>query len=110
MSNITIIPKPVSLIITDGFFNLNEKVELLYDSGFYNEASYIKTIFPFKYGKNKNTVHLKKNVGLAVEEYLLSISNNKIIIESSCPKGQMHAIQSLRQLMPNNLKNKFTNP
>ena len=109
MSNTTIIPKPVSLIITDGFFNLNEKVELLYDSIFFNEASYIKTNFPFKYGKNKNTVHLKKNVGLAVEEYLLNISNNKIIIESSCPKGQMHAIQSLRQLMPNNLKNKFTN-
>ena len=109
MSNTTIIPKPVSLIITDGFFNLNEKVELLYDSIFFNEASYIKTNFPFKYGKNKNTVHLKKNVDLAIEEYLLNISNNKIIIESSCPKGQMHAIQSLRQLMPNNLKNKFTN-
>ena len=52
MSNTTIIPKPVRLIITDGFFNLNEKVELLYDSIFFNEASYIKTNFPFKYGKN----------------------------------------------------------
>ena len=52
MSDITIIPKPVSLIITDGFFNLNEKVELLYDSVFFNEASYIESNFPFKYGKN----------------------------------------------------------
>ena len=81
MNNATIIPKPVSLIIKDGFFNLNDKVEILYDSLFFSEASYVKSLFPFNYGKNKNTIHLKKNIDLANEEYLLKISNNKIIIE-----------------------------
>ena len=110
MNNATIIPKPVSVIIKDGFFNLNDKVEILYDSLFFSEASYVKSLFPFNYGKNKNTIHLKKNIDLANEEYLLKISNNKIIIESSSSKGQMHGIQSLRQLFPNKIKNKITNP
>ena len=48
----------------DGFFNLNDKVEILYDSLFFSEASYIKSLFPFNYGKNKNTIHLKQNIDL----------------------------------------------
>ena len=48
MNNATIIPKPVSVIIKDGFFNLNDKVEILYDSLFFSEASYVKSLFPFR--------------------------------------------------------------
>ena len=67
MNNATIIPKPVSLIIKDGVFNLNDKVEIIYDSLFFSEASYVKSLFPFNYGKNKNTIHLKRNIDLATE-------------------------------------------
>ena len=44
MNNATIIPKPVSLIIKDGVFNLNDKVEILYDSLFF-QKHYMLNLF-----------------------------------------------------------------
>ena len=104
----TIIPKPVHQSIKEGFFNLSEKTEVIFDSTFENEASYVKSELLINYGKNKNVIQLIKNKSLKEEEYFLSISKNKILIEASTAKGQMHGIQSIRQLIPRKTKNNTT--
>ena len=66
----TIIPKPVHQSIKEGFFNLSEKTEVIFDSTFENEASYVKSELLINYGQNKNVIQLIKNKSLKEEEYL----------------------------------------
>ena len=102
--NTSIIPKPVSQTINNGVFNLAEKIEIIYDSSFVNEVEYLKSNFPINEGSNQNFIRIEKNSLLKEEEYKLLIRTNEIIINASTPRGAMHAIQSLRQLLPNEIK------
>ena len=96
----TIIPKPQHSIQKNGFFNLGVYTNIKYDSLFSNEAKFLKNALQIKSKGAKNSIILKYNKNLLQEEYLLNISEEKIIIESSTGAGQIHAIQSLIQLIP----------
>ena len=96
----TIIPKPQHSIQKNGFFKLGVYTNIKYDSLFSNEAKFLKNALQIKPKGAKNSIILKYNKNLLQEEYLLNISEKKIIIESSTGAGQIHAIQSLIQLIP----------
>ena len=109
MDNSTIIPKPVKITSNEGIFNLSSHTKIEYDSCFYNEALFLEKVIPIKTGGTKNSITLKKNDLLAKEEYYLKIKKEGITLEASGPEGQMHAIQSLRQLIPIDYKDRLLN-
>jgi hexosaminidase len=102
VSNPTIIPKPVKMILNEGFYNWSSNAQIISDSLFVSEKKYFQKLFSIQDVKEKNTVYFKKNNLLLKEEYFLKISENQIIIEASSPNGIMHGIQSLRQIVPIN--------
>ena len=102
VSNPTIIPKPVKMILNEGFYNWSSSAQIISDSLFVSEKKYFQKIFSIQDVKEKNTIYFKKNNQLLKEEYFLKISENQIIIEASTPNGIMHGIQSLRQIVPIN--------
>ena len=102
VSNPTIIPKPVKMILNEGFYNWSSNAQIISDSLFFSEKEYFKKTFSVQDVKEKNKIYFKKNNLLLKEEYFLKISENQITIEASSPNGIMHAIQSLRQIVPIN--------
>ena len=102
VSNPTIIPKPVKMILNEGFYNWSSNAQIISDSLFVSEKKYFQKLFSIQDVKEKNTVYFKKNNLLLKEEYFLKILENQIIIEASSPNGIMHGIQSLRQIVPIN--------
>ena len=102
VSNPTIIPKPVKMILNEGFYNWSSNAQIISDSLFVSEKKYFQKLFSIQDVKEKNTIYFKKNNLLLKEEYFLKISENQITIEASSPNGIMHGIQSLRQIVPIN--------
>ena len=102
VSNPAIIPKPVKMILNEGFYNWSSNTKIISDSLFFSEKKYFQKLFSIQDVKEKNTVYFKKNNLLLKEEYFLKILENQIIIEASSPNGIMHGIQSLRQIVPIN--------
>jgi len=102
VSNPTIIPKPVKMILNEGFYNWSSNTQIISDSLFVSEKKYFQKLFSIQDVKEKNTVYFKKNNLLLKEEYFLKILENQIVIEASSPNGIMHGIQSLRQIVPIN--------
>ena len=102
VSNPTIIPKPVKMILNEGFYNWSSNAQIISDSLFVSEKKYFQKLFSIQDVKEKNTIYFKKNNLLLKEEYFLKISENQITIEASLPNGIMHGIQSLRQIVPIN--------
>ena len=102
VSNPTIIPKPVKMILNEGFYNWSSNAQIISDSLFVSEKKYFQKLFSIQDVKEKNTIYFKKNNLLLKEEYFLKILENQIIIEASSPNGIMHGIQSLRQIVPIN--------
>ena len=102
VSNPTIIPKPVKMILNEGFYNWSSNAQIISDSLFVSQKKYFQKLFSIQDVKEKNTIYFKKNNLLLKEEYFLKISENQITIEASSPNGIMHGIQSLRQIVPIN--------
>ena len=102
VSNPTIIPKPVKMILNEGFYNWSSNAQIISDSLFVSEKKYFQKLFSIQDVKEKNKIYFKKNNLLLKEEYFLKILENQITIEASSPNGIMHGIQSLRQIVPIN--------
>ena len=96
--SLTIIPKPHSMTLSSGVFNLSENTGVKIDSLFISELNFLKSLIPFNLNGNQNFIILKNNNLLKSEEYYLNISKDSITIEASSSKGHIYAIQSLRQL------------
>ena len=105
----TIIPKPQETIVKNGVFNLGSYTNLEFDSCFYDEADFLKSILQMDLNGKKNSIILKHNETIRKEEYYLKICEENIIIEASSSIGQIHGIQSLRQLIPINYKRNTLN-
>ena len=104
VSNPTIIPKPVKMILNEGFYNWSSSAQIFSDSLFISEKKYFQEIFSIEEVSrdvnSENTIYFKKNNQLLNEEYFLKVLENQIIIEASSSNGIMHGIQSLRQIVP----------
>lgn len=106
-----IIPKPVSMDISDGRFLIDENTLIFASEGVKKEASLLSEILgtatgktlPIKNfdGNDKRGIYLELNDSIKNEEqYILTVAFDRINITAKTSKGIFYGIQSLRQLMP----------
>ncbi len=112
---ITIIPKPNSVEIQNGIFNLSATSRIYYDKGCKNEANYLKQLLEKEHTLNLQIaekksgqiptggIHLNTSVidadTMTHEEYRLKVDPKNIVLTGSTPTGIFYAIQSLRQII-----------
>ncbi|GAB4295466.1 MAG: family 20 glycosylhydrolase [Marinilabiliales bacterium] len=122
-SDINIVPKPVEIIKSEGYFTINDKTKILYDKNDTNLlklATYFQKLFKKKcnykllienYNSSKsykNCIIIKRKSStdsLGNEGYNLQITKDKIIISAQNYAGIFYAFQSLRQLLPPEFEN-----
>jgi len=120
-NKISIIPKPVSMILGEGNFTITEQTVIESDPKLSNVANYLKDlILPatnfallitnLKTDLTKtNTIYLILNGklgNLSEEGYSLKISQDRIILSASEPAGIFYGIQTIRQLLPIEIEKK----
>ena len=108
-SVVNIIPKPLSVEIEKGKFNLNNNTQIFYETDLLKHAQFLaeyinfgqKTNIPIKESdpKGKNYILLKLDNNFSSDdEYLIKIQTDKIVVTAKNSQGIFYAIQSLRQL------------
>lgn len=100
-----IFPSPKQIQIKNGQYNLSASTSISSDPLFAREAAYLsdelsKVLNSKPALVKQGTISIKKDVSLASEEYILSVSENGVNIAASSPKGAFYAIQSLKSLIP----------
>lgn len=113
-SDYQIIPKPVSLEISNGRFLVDSKTKVSAAANLENEGNYLaellshlsNTDIAFETGSTGN-IQLKIDDTIENEEgYTLSVSYDNIVISSKTTKGVFYGIQTLKQLMPASMETK----
>ena len=108
-----IIPKPVSLEMSNGRFLVDFDTKIQYDSALENEGSYLAQMLSFATGNSivsssneaQGTIVLKLDNTIKNEEgYTLSVKFDKIVLAGKTAKGVFYGIQTLRQLMPSSIE------
>jgi hexosaminidase len=102
-----IIPKPVSEIIKQGIFILDENTKIVTVNQLNGVSdyfeSYLKETFQFELSQEKSAKKIVFKIDKSItneEGYALEIRKNKISISSRNVKGAFYAVQSLLQLLP----------
>ncbi|MFX1378749.1 MAG: beta-N-acetylhexosaminidase [Promethearchaeota archaeon] len=121
ITNIAIIPEPVSLKISSGNFNLTESSLICSDQKFIDLSEYLKKFLYISTGfklsiQNNNNIPLNENSikliqlnevnKLGNEGYNLEINPSKIEISANNTAGIFYGIQTLRQLLPIEIESK----
>ena len=117
-SDYQIIPKPVSLEMSNGQFLVNSKTKVSATSNLENEGNYLAELLShlsnkaiaFETGSSTGNIQLKIDDTIENEEgYTLSVSYNNIAISGKTAKGVFYGIQTLKQLMPASIETKTVN-
>lgn len=107
-----IIPKPVSLEMSNGRFLVNSKTKVSATANLENEGNYLanmlsllsNTNVSFEIGTSGN-IELKLDESIENKEgYTVAINYNKVLISGKTAKGIFYGIQTLKQLMPASLE------
>ena len=123
-TEISIIPKPLSIEKTDSFFNLNKNTTIAFqdgDDGFEKVALYLQNEIKLSHNLNltittsdncpsKNVILLIQDseTEMGKEDYSLISSKKSIEIKSLAPNGAFYGIQTLLQLIDiNKTENKI---
>lgn len=121
LSEATLFPKPVSVIETGSSFELNNKTKILINEDsqdLLQVGNYLASILKPSTGYNlivesttqnpkSNSIYLKiSNLDskFGSEGYKLNISEENVIIESRTIEGMFRAIQTLRQVFPDEIE------
>ncbi len=121
LSEATLFPKPVSVIETGSSFELNNKTKILINEDsqdLLQVGNYLASILKPSTGYNlivesttqnpkSNSIYLKiinLNSKFGSEGYKLNISEENVIIESRTIEGMFRAIQTLRQVFPDEIE------
>ncbi len=110
-SQVSIIPKPNSIIEGEGSFILNKSTTITSSINNLPELNYLKeklvkaTGFEFSISKNlqpNNYIYFDISAGYQIpdEGYLLTVTPGAITIKASASSGIFYGIQSLLQLLP----------
>lgn len=103
----SIIPKPLSQKIGNGYFIFDNDVAIVSEpklqevSNYF--ALYLKENYNFKFSNNNSAKKISFKIDDFVkneEGYELKVENNNIIIRAKNSKGAFYAVQSLLQLLP----------
>ncbi|MCG6914267.1 beta-N-acetylhexosaminidase, partial [bacterium BMS3Abin03] len=118
LKELNLIPEPVNISLKEGTFTLNEQTLILIEGKLKNIAEQLKQFFSLKLGLNinieednqikehPNVITLKTfndEKKLDYEGYKLLVSQDRIEIVSSTPKGVFYGTQTLRQLISPNI-------
>ncbi|WP_240915520.1 beta-N-acetylhexosaminidase [Polaribacter sp. 20A6] len=103
-----IIPKPVSLELSNGLFLVDHKTKVVGDENLKNEGDYLADMLSHISGSNitfkaTSTGNIELKIDEAIENnegYTLSVTYNKITISGKTAKGVFYGIQTLKQLIP----------
>lgn len=106
-SEITILPKPMSLELNEASFSYKEGQSIFSNLDEQQAAakdlqSFIatKTTFNFAINKDKHAaIVFEKKEGLDAEAYELSVTPKKIIISASSKAGYFYGVQTVKQLL-----------
>ena len=100
--NAGIIPKPLSVVKSEGCFTIDESTSLVFNKKLDKAASYLLDYLPLqtKKGKKNNSIRLTLDKKMAKEEYSLRIHSRGIEIRGGEYAGVFNGIQSLLQLLP----------
>ncbi|MFV0540309.1 MAG: family 20 glycosylhydrolase [Aestuariibaculum sp.] len=110
-SDITIIPKPSSVVLKEGGFYFNKDTRLLFNS---SGQEMVAKIFQQKLKTSSgllldiieggeeqdNAVIFKTDTSLANEAYKLTATNKGVVISSNGNAGFLYGVQTLIQLLP----------
>jgi len=113
-AQINIIPRPMEVSVSDGFFKLNTKTKIIVNKASENNALFLSTILAkgfkkkSKFKEKGNGITLILNPKLeneiGKEGYLLSSTTKNIIIQGATNTGLFYGIQSFRQLLPSDFE------
>jgi hexosaminidase len=100
--NAGIIPRPLSVVKSEGCFTIDESTSLVFNKKLDKAASYLLDYLPLqtKKGKKNNSIRLTLYKKMAKEEYSLRIHSRGIEIRGGEYAGVFNGIQSLLQLLP----------
>ena len=106
-TNIDIIPKPISVEITEGSFVLDKNTSFTVDSSMRNSAMFLQAFlakgFGLDFGETKtgNTIKFVLDSSIIDNEaYEILIKQHSIEIRANGDKGAFFAVQSFKQLLP----------
>ncbi|ANQ52815.1 family 20 glycosylhydrolase [Flammeovirga sp. MY04] len=105
---VNIIPAPLSIQYQEDFFKLTPQSVISASPDLNNEAILLQGFIQSTLGfspqlqTDNGNIELKINTDLKEEEYLLSISNDKVSIEGKDGRSVLWGIQSLRQIISKN--------
>jgi len=98
LPEVNIIPKPQSILLSEGNFVFNQNTIWMNDSLFDKEVDYLKSIIQYKKRGHSNFILIKTDSVLKEEEYYMNVGIDTLEINASTKKGLMHAIQTIRQI------------
>jgi len=116
-----IIPEPVSLLKTNGYFTLPENIVIMAHNGpeLKNIVDYLQQKIAVPTGKFVSAVsasaptatirlllNTKDNQLLGTEGYQLSVTPTLIVIKANKPAGLFYGVQSLLQLFPKEIESR----
>ena len=120
-NQINIIPKPLSMKLGEGQFQITELTKIESDPELIEIASYFKDLLLLPTGldlklnnlktdlNGSNAIYLtldRKLTTLTEEGYSLIVKNERIVLSAPNPVGIFYGIQTLRQLLPKEIEKK----
>ncbi len=118
---ISVIPKPVKVIIREGNFTLTAQTKIESDPKLKDVAEYFNNLISPATGfylvisdlttglTKSNTIYLELNgelVNLGEEGYSLKINPERVLLSAPTPAGIFYGIQTIRQLLPIEIEKK----
>ncbi|GHV64634.1 hypothetical protein FACS1894199_03350 [Bacteroidia bacterium] len=113
--SVNLLPEPVKLVMQSGTFRLDADVEIVADKATRQQATFLsqliqdraKISLPVvkKASKDKRVIRLEVVKGSVPnkEGYLLHVTSQSVTITAATEAGVFYGIQSLRQLLPDNV-------
>ena len=111
-TTIDVIPIPNKVMKASGFFELNKKTSLVFDSSLKSSADFFKQYLARGLGyeisgkSKKNSIVFSLDTAMVgIESYRITIDKESLLIESPNDIGAFYAVQTLRQLLPPSFEN-----
>lgn len=113
--DISIVPKPQSLVLNKGAFSIHQETKLVVkDKKAEKAAAYLSGLFEKAAGFNLgvqpqesgNSIVFQLEGSIADEGYILTVQSAKITIQASTEAGFFYAVQTIRQLLPHQIESK----